>query len=565
MLVFLKRLILVAIISDTMTKQLFFLLLFIFTFGTSFGQLSNIVKCDSISYQVHKEHIGTIAFMKEIIPIERFKESDFLKSVELKPKMDLNLRIFMGNSLTNYLHVLAPGLSAEELTQSGNYQFTFLVDGVKIYEENLNAGAGSAESKNQRTVFRIPLISPSGEDSWGVFLWNRFWSSGGEDAFSAGEHILKIEIRPYVKQTAFLVGELIAKGQIQVRVPAVVIDEKLARIQAIRSQKDWSVSTDRIDTAKIEELNRNILANTYKDLTSIVVIKDGKLLLEEYFNGASRNSLHDTRSVGKSFASTLMGMAIRDGYIRNEEQYLSAFYDLKKYQNSSPVKDSITLKDLLTMNAAFQAFDRDESSPGNEEKMYPTPNWVDFTLNLPIDETKIQEKRWEYFTAGVVLLGDVLNQSVPNSLKQYASQNLFKPLGISNYKWQFTPQKVVNTAGGLQLRSLDLAKYGQLYQNKGLWNGKQLLPKEWVEKSLSHQTMISKDEFYGYLFWNKTYKVNGKNYEVYYCSGNGGNKVIVFKDQPFVIVITATAYNKPYGHTQVDKIIQNYLIPALVR
>lgn len=528
-----------------------------------FAQTSDIVTSDSITYPVHKEHIGQIAFMGTIVPIEQFKAADFLKSFELKEKTDLNIRVFMGNSLTNYLHVLAPGLSAEELVQNGNYQFTFLVDGTKIYTENLNVRAGNAESKNKKTVFRIPLISSTDEDSWGRFLWNRFWLSGGQEACANGEHVLKIEIRPYLNQTELLVGALIAEGQLRVYTPVVKIDEKLVRIQPIKAQKEWTVSADRIDTAKIEELNRNILTNVYKDLTSIVVIKDGKLLLEEYFNGGARNSLHDTRSVGKSFASTLLGMAIRDGYIRNEEQKLAAFYDLKKYQNPSPAKDSINLKDLLTMNSAFQGFDMDESSPGNEEKMYPTSNWVDFTLNLPVDETKIKEKRWEYFTAGVVLLGDVLNKSVPNNLKEYADQNLFKPLGISKYQWQFTPQKVVNTAGGLKLRSLDLAKYGQLYQNKGLWNGKQLLPKNWVEKSFSHQVSVTDGEYYGYLFWNKTYQVNGKDYEVYYCSGNGGNKVIVFKDQPLVVVITATAYNKAYGHSQVDKIIQNYLIPAL--
>ncbi len=546
-------------------KKGFLLAALFLMINSLFAQTSDIVTSDSITYPVHKEHIGTIAFMKEIIPIEQFKESDFLESFELKEKTDLNIRVFMGNSLTNYLHVLAPGLNAEELAQYGNYQFTFLVDGVKVYTENLNVRAGNPDSKNKKTLFRVPLISSTDEDSWGRFLWNRFWLSGGQEACANGEHVLKIEIRPYLNQKELLVGALIAEGQLRVHTPVVKIDEKRVRIQAIKSQKDWSVSTDRIDTAKIEELNRNILTHVYKDLTSIVVIKDGKLLLEEYFNGANRNVLHDTRSVGKSFASTLLGMAIRDGYIQNEGQKLAAFYDLKNYQNSSPAKDSISLKDLLTMNSAFQGFDMDESSPGNEEKMYPTSNWVDFTLNLPVDETKIQEKRWEYFTAGVVLLGDILNKSVPNNLKQYADQSLFKPLGISNYQWQFTPQKVVNTAGGLKLRSLDLAKYGQLYQNKGLWNGKQLLPKDWVEKSFSHQTSVMDGGYYGYLFWNKTYQVNGKNYEVYYCSGNGGNKVIVFKDQPLVFVITATAYNKAYSHSQVDKIIQNYLIPAIER
>jgi CubicO group peptidase (beta-lactamase class C family) len=548
-----------------MIKQLFLLLLLIFTTNISFAQLSNIVISDSIIYPIHKNNIGKIAFMGKTIPIEVFKESDFLTSFELKEKTDLNMRVFMGNSLTNYLHKLSPGSSVDELVKNGNYQFTFRVDGKKTYEENLNTGAGSAESKNQRTVFRIPLISSSNEDSWGVFLWNRFLTNGGQDALTSGDHTLKIEIRPYLKLTEVLVGDLIAEGQIKIVVPEVKIDEKLVRIQAIKPLKDWQVSTDHIDTAKIEALNKKIGTNGYKDITSIVVIKDGKLLLEEYFNGSKRNALHDMRSVGKTFASTLLGIAIRDGYIQSETQQLNAFYDLKKFQNYSPAKDSISLKDLLTMSSVLTGLDTDPESPGTEENMYPTPNWVDFTLNLPVDQTKVAAKRWEYFTAGVVVLGDVVHKSVPDGLEKYADKNLFQPLGIINYKWQFTPQKVANTAGGIQLRSLDFAKYGQLYQNQGTWNGKQILPKEWVEKSLSHQMPIAKDEYYGYLFWNKTYQVEGKAYEVYYCSGNGGNKIMVFKDQPLVIIITATAYNKPYGHSQVDLMIRDYLIPAIIK
>ena len=320
-----------------------------------------------------------------------------------------------------------------------------------------------------------------------------------------------------------------------------------------------------MDTAKIEELNRKIATHTFKDITSIVVIKKGKLLVEEYFNGANRNTLHDTRSVGKSFASTLLGVAIKDNYIKDEMQMLKDFYDLKSFQNYSSPKDSITLKSLLTMSSSFNGTDIDSDSPGNEENMYPTNNWVDFTLNLPIDKTKVTTARWDYFTAGVVVLGDILNKSVPNGLEKYADKNLFQPLGITKYKWQFTPQKVANTAGGLQLRSLDYAKFGQLYKNQGNWNGKQILMQEWVTKSLSKQMTIAEGEYYGYLFWNKTYTVDKKSYEAYYSSGNGGNKIFIFKDQPLVIIITSKAYNKAYGHKQADQIVQDYLIPAIMK
>jgi len=547
-----------------MTRQFIFLIALLTSF-TVFGQTTDLVKSDSIVYSIHKANIGKIAFMGQIVPIENFRETDFLTSFELKEKTDFNIRVFLGNSLTNYLHQLSPQLTVDELTKNGNYQFSFFVDNQKIYVENLNAGAGSADSKNQRTVFRVPFISSTNEDSWGRFLWNRFLMNGGQEAFTSGEHILKIEIRPYLKLAELLTGNIIAEGQIKIIVPEIKINEKLVMVQTIEPIKDWQITTDPFDNAKIEELNRKIATQIFKDITSIVVIKDGKLLIEEYFNGANRNTLHDTRSVGKSFASTIFGIAMNDGYIKSEMQLLKEYYDLKTFQNYSTAKDSITLKSLLTMSSPFDGSDMNQESPGNEENMYPMKNWVDFTLNLPIDKTKVGDKRWDYFTAGVVVLGDIIHKSVPNGLEKYADKNLFQPLGITKYKWQFTPQKVANTAGGLQLRSLDYAKFGQLYKNQGIWNGKQILTQDWITKSLSRQMTISEGEYYGYLFWNKTYKVDGTDYEVYYSSGNGGNKIFIFKDYPIVIVITSTAYNKPYGHSQVDRIMQNFLIPAITK
>lgn len=547
----------------SMKSKITFLVLSLLTYLNVSGQKTEFVKSDSIIYPIHKSNIGKIAFMGQAIAIENFKETDFLKSFELKEKTDLNIRVFLDKSLTNYLHFLSPQSTVDELTKNGNYQFTFIVDGKKIYVENLNIGAGSAENKNQKTIFRVPLISSTDEDSWGKFLWNRFFGNGGQEALSEGEHLVKIEIRPYLKLTTVLTGNIIAVGQIKINVPEIKINEKLVKVQSIKPLKDWQISKDKIDIAKIEDLNRKIAKHTYKNVTSIVIVKNRKILLEEYFNGASRKTLHDTRSVGKSFASTLLGIAIKDKYIKSETQTLKEFYDLKSFQNYSTSKDSITLKSLLTMSSTFEGSDIYSESPGNEENMYPTKNWVNFTLNLSIDKTKVAYKQWDYFTAGVVVLGDIIDKSVPNGLEKYADKNLFRPLNIKKYKWQFTPQKVANTAGSLQLSSLDFAKFGQLYKNQGTWNGKQILSQEWIVKSLSHQVAISEDEFYGYLFWNKTYKVNGLDYEVYYSSGNGGNRIFIFKDQPIVIIITSTAYNTPYGEKQVEKIMQEYLIPAI--
>jgi len=197
--------------------------------------------------------------------------------------------------------------------------------------------------------------------------------------------------------------------------------------------------------------------------------------------------------------------------------------------------------------------------------MYPSTDWVKFTLDLPFQQTN-PPGEWHYFTAGVILLGDILNKKVRGGLEKYADEKLFKPLGIANYKWQYTPQQVPNTAGGIKMNALDFAKYGQLYKNAGVWNGKQIIPKEWVIKTFTKQKQIQgrNNEYYGYLFWNKTYKAGSKSYEAFYCAGNGGNYIVVFNDLPLVVVITATAYGQAYAHPQVAKMLAEYILPAII-
>ncbi len=550
-----------------MNQKHFLLLGLLFWCIRLLGQNPDFVQNEGITSPLHQAHIGRITFMERVIPIEEYKESDFLSTFEWGDKKDLNIRTFMGNSLTNYLHPLAPEMPAEELVQKGNFQFTFIVDGQLVYVENLTPGAGGPEFKNTKTVFRVPLMSTQNEDSWGRFLWNRFLMSGGQVALGIGVHQLKIELRAYLPTPEIKVSGLIAAGELQVSVPAKKVNPKQIAVQAIRPQTDFPISTASLDKTKLEELNTKIADGTFKDISSIVVIQNNALLVEEYFNGAKRNTLHDTRSVGKSVAGMLVGLAIDNGHLKSENQRLSEFYDLKKYKNDSPPKGQVTLKNLLTMSSGFLGSDTDEKSPGNEENMYPTANWVEFTLNLPMEDSRVNGEKWDYFTAGMILLGDILNTAVPGGLEKFAESSLFAPLGITKYKWQHTPQNVPNTAGGIGMRALDLAKLGLLYANGGQVNGKQVIAADWVAASLSHQLPIPGrvEEYYGYLFWNMTYLVAGQKHEVYYASGNGGNRIFIFKDRPLVIVVTATAYNKPYAHTQVDRMMREYLIPAVTK
>ncbi len=534
---------------------------------SSSNQMSNIVEDKGITSTVHRENIGKIVFAPGVFPLKEYKESEFTSSFEIEDNSDLNFIAFFDNSLTNYLHQLAPSLSVDELLRRGNYQFSFYIDGELFYTENLNRGAGLPHQKNQDTILHKPLISSTNADSWGRFLWARFlYRTDGYSTLIDGTHTVKIELRPYLNSDdGLIVGELIAEGEISLSHAEPKVSAIQKAIQPIQPNSGWELSSNDYDKEKIRNLNERIAQNRFKHITSIVVIKNGELLLEEYFNGADRNTLHNTRSVGKSFASTMTGIAIQEGHFKGINQTLDEFYNLRRYSNHSKKKEQITLKSLLTMSSAFYGSDNDSDTPGNDSNMYPSEDWVKFTLDLPMDDKKEIGEVFDYFTAGTVLLGDIIHLTVPGGLEGYTDEKLFKPLGISEFQWQYSPTGIAHTAGGLALSALDFAKYAQLYKNNGEWNGKQVLTEEWVEQSLTnHFADTPEQPGYGYLFWNQDFSTEHNSYNAFYASGYGGNKVIMFTDEPLVIVVTATAFGQPYAHPQVELMIENYILPAVL-
>lgn len=340
----------------------------------------------------------------------------------------------------------------------------------------------------------------------------------------------------------------------------VLIDSTLAA----ETIGGFTVAAPEYDQQKIAALDAAIEADEYRRINSVIVVRDGELLVERYYNGAGREATHNPRSVGKTFAATVLGIAIEEGYIESVDQRLDEFYDLERYANYSDKKASVTLRHLLTMSSGFEGFDFDMSSIGNEEYMYPQDNWVAWALDLPMADDREPGDEWRYFTAGIVILGDILNSAVPGGLEAYADARLFSRIGVRNYEWQHTPQRVANTAGGIQLTPLGFAAFGELHRRRGEWDGESVLSAGWVEEMMHPviETTIAGDT-YGYLWWHKSYTVGDEQWPVTYCSGNGGNKIFVFNDKPLVVVVTASAYGQRYMHTQVDDMMQNYILPAV--
>jgi len=484
----------------------------------------------------------------------------------LSNKSNLFITVLLNKTLSNYLQELAPGVSADSLAKVGNYQFSFYVDQKLIYQTNLLPGVPTPTQQQTQLSWTKPLIDNAHEGAfWSQSAWNRFLYNGGDKALTEGNHVFKLELRPYVNLQKIKVGDIIAEGTLPLLVKRKpIININSISLSPVKPYDTFEISTETFDREKVKLLKAYIDSTVFKHVTSIIVIKNNKLLIEEYFNGSARDSLHDVRSVGKSFASTLTGIAKNEGYIKTELQTLGEFFPLKSYKNYVPEKEKVSLQALLTMSSPIDGDDDIATSLGNEENMYPTDNWLKFALDLPLNQDKYQGQ-WHYFTVGVMLLGNILNIKVPGGLDHYAEEKLFRPLGIRNYRWQYTPEHVVSTAGGIEMNSLDFAKYGQLYKNEGNWGTRQIIPQEWVRQTFTKHRAIPnrKNEYYGYLFWNKTYHSKNKDYETFYCTGNGGNKIYIFKDQPLVIVITATAYGTAYAHTQADQIVEQFLLPAL--
>jgi hypothetical protein len=277
-----------------MTRTLFLFAISL-SYFMGFSQNANLFKTDEISGNLYKSNIGKVTFMNGNIPLDQYKESDFLTTFNLVYKSNLNIRFFLNNSITNYLHQLAPNLSAEELVEKGNLQFTFYIDNKLIYKENINSGCnfGYGHSKNTSVIFRIPLTSSKAENLWALHMWERFNLNGGEKALTNGTHNLRIEVRPYIitnTNTEALVGDLVAKGQIKLIIKTPEVTAKQIEIQPILPNSGWEVSNFKLNSKKIEMLNKEIATYNLKEITSVVAIYDGKLLIEEYFNDATRNT-----------------------------------------------------------------------------------------------------------------------------------------------------------------------------------------------------------------------------------------------------------------------------------
>lgn len=325
---------------------------------------------------------------------------------------------------------------------------------------------------------------------------------------------------------------------------------------------------------QLDAVTTAVEAGNFKQVTSVVVAKHGKLLYEHYFDKEGADGLRNTRSATKTITGMLVGLAIDRKLLRIDTPVLPHFPELRPLAYADARKEKITVEDFLTMSSLLECDDEDQNSRGNEERMYLMEDWSRFIVDLPIRGfpdwvlTPAQSpygRSFSYCTAGTALLGPLLEKVSGQRVPDFAASNLFKPLGIDKVKWQFQPKGTAMTGGGLQLRSVDLMKLGQLYLDGGRWAGKQVIAAEWVKRSIAPHANAREGFDYGYLWWLQSFDVDGRNIKAYGMAGSGGNKVFVLPELDAVVVITTTNFQIRNAHPLSEKLLTSLIMPVLMQ
>ncbi|HTL29256.1 MAG TPA: serine hydrolase, partial [Tepidisphaeraceae bacterium] len=302
---------------------------------------------------------------------------------------------------------------------------------------------------------------------------------------------------------------------------------------------------------------------------SILLIRNGKLVVEEYFPGHdssgnartfNRDTLHELHSATKSVNSLIIGIAIDQGLIKSVDEKIASFFP--EYANlfaADAGKAAISIKDCLSMTAGLSW---NESLPYADPRndhvaMNNTSDPIRYVLQRPL-ATK-PGTHFLYNSGISIVLGEIIHKASGLRADEFARKYLFAPLGIRDFYWQRYPNQVVQAGGGLSLRPRDMARIGLLMLNDGRWRGKQIVSEPWVRESIRQE---APDLPYGYQWW--LLGEPPRIAEAYGALGRGGQCIIVLPELQIVAVFTGWNDGPVFGGPPFD-MLKRYILPAAAK
>lgn len=277
---------------------------------------------------------------------------------------------------------------------------------------------------------------------------------------------------------------------------------------------------------------------------SFMLVRHGHVVAEAWWAPESAQKPHILWSLSKSFTSTAVGLAVAEGKLSVDDLVLPFFPEDAPAKPSGNLK-TMRVRHLLTMNAGHQ----------DELNWQAADHWAKAFLAHSVPHEP--GTHFRYNTPATYMLSAIVQKVTGETVLDYLTPRLFEPLGIEKPKWETSPQGISIGGYGLYLRTEDIAKFGQLYLQKGKWHGKQILPAEWVAQATSRQVSNGDNpnsdwnQGYGFQFWRC-------RHEAYRGDGKDGQFCIILPKQDAVIAITANT-----GNMQAElNVVWDKLLPA---
>ncbi|WP_379553540.1 serine hydrolase domain-containing protein [Qipengyuania sp. DGS5-3] len=296
---------------------------------------------------------------------------------------------------------------------------------------------------------------------------------------------------------------------------------------------DWSIA----------QLEDAISEGELGKIKAAAIEQSGETIYRERFDKAEPGRPVDIKSAGKSITAIAVGMAIDDGALPGLD---TKVWPLLGSERGAPF-DAITVADLLGMASALDCNDWERRSPGQEEKMYRTRIWRDFALSLPAREFVRDEDGdgpFSYCTAGVFLLGQVVEAATGEAFDAYVERRLFDPLAIDGAEWRRSRSGEVQSGGQLTISDTALLKIGRMVLDGGEWQGQQIVSKEWLQHMLTPRHQLGEHVHYSNLWWATLLRSKSGYVPALMMKGNGGNMVALVPSFDAVLVVQTRNYNR---------------------
>lgn len=338
---------------------------------------------------------------------------------------------------------------------------------------------------------------------------------------------------------------------------AVLLVLTMVFLSGCASTEEESQGVERFASLASQVANSNSqvsrpASKKYQGVRSILVSQNGELVYEKYFNDGKANKPVHMASLGKSILSAMIGIAIDKGLINSVEESVYQYFPYKKYDNWNTGKPDLKIRHLLAMSSGWKCGSM--ANPRNHcgVKMQNHKDKLKWLLDLPMEAKP--GAIFNYSDAIPHVLVTIQAQATNMHPAEFFRQHLQLPMGLQHNPYEKN-----------QLTSRDMLKIGQLFLNKGQWQGQQLISESWVEESTASVFKFKKSAGgYGYLWWQQTFKVDDVEYHSYYAGGNGGQYIFVIPQLDLVTVFTGSHYGNMRLLGQPVKIMQKHILPALL-